>query len=60
VAESYDEKYSGAFWMQIYDKNTWHYIEPYLPENGVVLDAGGRTGKWVTFRNYWQNQSDIP
>ncbi len=47
VAESYDEGYAGAFWKQIYDKITWRYIEPYLPENGVVLDTGGGTGKWA-------------
>jgi ubiquinone/menaquinone biosynthesis C-methylase UbiE len=47
IAESYDEEYAGAFWKQIYDKITWHYIEPYLPEDGVVLDAGGGTGKWA-------------
>ena len=47
VAECYDEEYSGAFWKQIYDKITWRYIEPYLPEDGVVLDVGGGTGKWA-------------
>ncbi|MEM3629180.1 MAG: methyltransferase domain-containing protein [Candidatus Bathyarchaeia archaeon] len=47
VAESYDEEYSGAFWKEIYDKITWRYIEPYLPADGVVLDAGGGTGKWA-------------
>jgi ubiquinone/menaquinone biosynthesis C-methylase UbiE len=47
VAESYDEKYSGAFWKQIYDKITWRYIEPYLPDGGIVLDVGGGTGKWA-------------
>lgn len=47
TAESYDGKYSTAFWKEIYDKITWRYIEPYLPASGMVLDAGGGTGKWA-------------
>lgn len=47
LAESYDEGYAGDFWKQIYDKITWRYIEPYLPKDGKVLDAGGGTGKWA-------------
>jgi len=32
---------------RIYDELTWHHIEPYLPSAGLVLDAGGGTGKWA-------------
>ena len=32
---------------RIYDELTWHCIEPYLPQEGLVLDAGGGTGKWA-------------
>jgi len=46
TAEDYDKQYQVPFFEEIYDKMTWHYIEPYLPEAGVVLDAGGGTGKW--------------
>ena len=46
TAEDYDKEYEAPFW-QIYDKITWRYIEPYLPRKGLVLDAGGGTGKWT-------------
>lgn len=42
----YDKEYDVPFFNQIYDKVTWRCIEPYLPRAGVVLDAGGGTGKW--------------
>lgn len=46
-AEEYDKEYDTPFFKQLYDRITWCYIEPYLPEKGVVLDAGGGTGKWT-------------
>ena len=46
VAENYDEECKYPFMKELYDKITWRYIEPFLPEKGLVLDAGGGTGKW--------------
>lgn len=46
-AESYDKEYDTPYFKLLYDKITWHYIEPYLPETGIILDAGGGTGKWT-------------
>jgi len=46
-AESYDGEYDNPYFKRLYDKITWRYIEPYLPDEGVVLDAGGGTGKWT-------------
>ncbi len=46
MAAAYDKEYQVPFFEEIYDKMTWHYIEAYLPQTGVVLDAGGGTGKW--------------
>jgi len=46
TAMDYDKQYQVPFFEEIYDKLTWRYIEPYLPNTGVVLDAGGGTGKW--------------
>jgi len=46
TAADYDKEYDVPFFKEIYDKITWRYIEPYLPTSGVVLDAGGGTGKW--------------
>lgn len=46
AATDYDKQYDVPFFKEIYDKITWRYIEPYLPKSGVVLDAGGGTGKW--------------
>lgn len=46
TAEDYDREYDIPYFKLLYDKITWHYIEPYLPEDGLVLDAGGGTGKW--------------
>ncbi len=45
LAESYDNMFSGGKWA-VYDAVTWKYIQDYLPEKGVILDAGGGTGKW--------------
>ena len=47
TAEEYDKEYEVPHFKRLYNKITWHYIEPYLPESGVVLDAGGGTGKWT-------------
>jgi len=46
TATQYDKEYENPFFKEVYDKITWHHIEPYLPKKGVVLDAGGGTGKW--------------
>jgi len=46
VADDYDRDYDAPYWKEIYDKITWAFIEPYLPRQGQVLDAGGGTGKW--------------
>lgn len=40
-AENYDKEYDIPYFKELYDKITWRYIEPYLPEEGIVLDAGG-------------------
>ena len=32
---------------RIYDEITWRFTEPYLPDRGMVLDAGGGTGGWA-------------
>lgn len=45
-AANYDKQYDVPSFKEIYDKVTWRYVEPYLPQAGVVLDAGGGTGKW--------------
>jgi ubiquinone/menaquinone biosynthesis C-methylase UbiE len=45
-AEDYDREYDVPFFKEIYDRLTWRCIEPFLPNRGVVLDAGGGTGKW--------------
>jgi ubiquinone/menaquinone biosynthesis C-methylase UbiE len=47
AAEEYDKEYDTPYFKRLYDKITWRYIEPYLPEEGLVLDAGGGTGKWT-------------
>jgi len=46
TATQYDKEYENPYWKEIYDKITWRYIEPCLPKKGMVLDAGGGTGKW--------------
>lgn len=46
TAADYDKQYQVPFFEEIYDKMTWHFIEPYLPKAGIVLDAGGGTAKW--------------
>ncbi len=47
AAEEYDKEYDMPYWKEVYDKMTWRYIEPYLPREGIVFDAGGGTGKWA-------------
>jgi ubiquinone/menaquinone biosynthesis C-methylase UbiE len=47
TAKDYDKNYDTLFWKTTYDKITWRYIEPYLPKKGLILDAGGGTGKWA-------------
>ena len=47
TAEDYDKEYDTPYWKDLYDKITWHFIQPYLPVDGLVLDAGGGTGKWA-------------
>jgi len=47
MAQDYDKEYEAPYWKELYDKITWHYIEPYLPKKGLILDAGGGTGKWA-------------
>jgi len=48
IAESYD---GSPPWDElterIYDELTWRHLKPYLPSTGLVLDAGGGTGKWA-------------
>lgn len=47
IAKSYDETFAGGIW-HLYDALTWKYILDFLPQGkGVVLDAGGGTGKWT-------------
>lgn len=47
TAQDYDKEYDMPYWKELYDKLTWRMIEPYLPKAGVILDAGGGTGKWA-------------
>jgi len=46
TANQYDKEYEAPHFKEVYDKITWRYIEPYLPKKGIILDAGGGTGKW--------------
>jgi ubiquinone/menaquinone biosynthesis C-methylase UbiE len=46
TAATYDKEYENPYFQEVYDKITWHHIKPYLPRKGVILDAGGGTGKW--------------
>lgn len=47
AAEEYDKEYDVPYFKKLYDMVTWRYVKPYLPREGVVLDAGGGTGKWA-------------
>lgn len=46
-AQNYDREFDIPFFREFYGKITWRYIEPYLPKEGTILDAGGGTGKWT-------------
>ncbi len=46
-AAKYDELASASYYKKVYDEITWRFIEPYLPDTGLVLDAGGGTGRWA-------------
>ncbi len=46
MARQYDESYDDVWWKTLYDGLTWAHIRPCLPARGLVLDAGGGTGKW--------------
>ena len=46
-AARYDELASASYYKKVYDEITWRLTEPFLPETGVVLDAGGGTGRWA-------------
>ena len=47
MARQYDEQqYVNIWWRILYDGLTWEHIRPCLPGEGLVLDAGGGTGKW--------------
>lgn len=53
VEEYYDEKapyYNGEYlspFFQVYNTITWENIKQFLPDTGVILDAGGGTGEWA-------------
>ncbi|MBU7027723.1 MAG: methyltransferase domain-containing protein [Theionarchaea archaeon] len=53
VERYYDEKapfYDGEYktpFFQLYKEITWDDIKRFLPESGVILDAGGGTGEWA-------------
>lgn len=47
AAEGYDAEYDNPLMKLLYDPIAWRYIEPCLPSRGLVLDAGGGTGKWA-------------
>lgn len=46
-AEDYDRLAATSIYKRVYDEITWKLTEPYLPESGLVLDAGGGTGRWA-------------
>jgi len=47
LAARYDELASASNYKKVYDEITWRLTEPFLPSNGLVLDAGGGTGRWA-------------
>lgn len=53
VERYYDEKapfYDGEYktpFFRLYNEITWENIKRFLPEKGVILDAGGGTGAWA-------------
>jgi len=44
--EAGDEYYRKGGEDPVYDEITWTNIEPFLPEQGWILDAGGGAGVW--------------
>jgi len=44
--EAEDEYYREGGEDPVYDEITWSNIEPFLPEQGWILDAGGGAGVW--------------
>ena len=44
--EAEDEYYRKVGDDPVYDEITWINIEPFLPEQGWILDAGGGAGVW--------------
>lgn len=46
-AEDYDRLAAASLYKRVYDEITWKLTEPYLPSSGLVLDAGGGTGRWA-------------
>lgn len=44
--EADDEYYRDAGNDAVYDEITWENIEPFLPRQGWILDAGGGSGVW--------------
>ena len=47
-AKDYDKLHEDPYWSLLYDGLTWAQIDPCLPREGLILDAGGGTGKWAT------------
>jgi ubiquinone/menaquinone biosynthesis C-methylase UbiE len=53
VEDYYDEKapfYDGEYktpFFDLYRVITWENMKKFLPEKGVILDAGGGTGEWA-------------
>jgi ubiquinone/menaquinone biosynthesis C-methylase UbiE len=53
VEQYYDEKapyYDGEYkipFYRLYNTITWENIKKVLPEEGLILDAGGGTGEWA-------------
>lgn len=45
-APFYDGEYKTPF-FQLYNAITWENIKRFLPEKGLILDAGGGTGEWA-------------
>ena len=47
-APRYDVDYNKPYW-HLYDDITWHFLEPYLPDDpaATILDVGGGTAKWA-------------
>ncbi|HXX87683.1 MAG TPA: class I SAM-dependent methyltransferase [Candidatus Acidoferrum sp.] len=44
--EADDEYYREVGDDAVYDKITWENMEPFLPKDGWILDAGGGSGIW--------------